>query len=58
MVFKVNHVVEGQSPVRGQPRDQVQGNPHTTVLFYDVSIMAGRHFGSNLPTPTLVIYIT
>jgi hypothetical protein len=32
MVFKVNHVVKGQS-VQGQPRDQVQGNPHSTVIF-------------------------
>jgi hypothetical protein len=33
MVFKVNHVVEGQSPVQGQPLDQVQGNQHSRVIF-------------------------
>jgi hypothetical protein len=53
MVFKVNHVVEGQSPVQGQQRDQVQGNPHPTIIFYDVNIKAGRHFGTNLTTSTM-----
>jgi hypothetical protein len=40
MVFKANHVVEGQSIVQGQARDQVQGNPHSPVIF-----LWRKHYG-------------
>jgi 3',5'-cyclic AMP phosphodiesterase CpdA len=43
MWFKFNNLVQGQ------PRDQVQGNPHSTVIFYDVKIAAGRHLEWDIP---------
>jgi hypothetical protein len=52
MVDLENHVFEGQSPIQVQPRDHVQGNPHSTVIFYGVNITAGRYFWTNLPPPT------